>query len=158
MSYAAKADEPPHGPWCAPYYRYGYSRFHPGGIVLMVLGFIFWWPLGLAMLAMILWSKGMGCWSRGERWQHKMQRMEDKMDRFRGKMERFGGHWGGPPSSGNAAFDEYRTDTLRRLEEEEREFREFLERLRAAKDKAEFDQFMADRRGRPGPAAAPSAG
>ena len=49
------------------------------------------------------------------------------------------------PSSGNRAFDDYRAETLRRLEEEQREFREFLERLRFAKDKTEFDQFMAER-------------
>ena len=48
-------------------------------------------------------------------------------------------------SSGNTAFDEYREETLRRLEEEQKEFFEFLERLRHAKDKAEFDQFMEDR-------------
>jgi hypothetical protein len=60
----------------------------------------------------------------------------------------FAGWWKEPPSSGNRAFDEYRTETLRRLEEEQREFREFLERLRLAKDKAEFDQFMAERRNR----------
>jgi hypothetical protein len=52
-------------------------------------------------------------------------------------------------SSGNRAFDEYRTETLRRLEEEQREFKEFLNRLRHAKDKAEFDQFMAERSRRP---------
>ncbi len=32
------------------------------------------------------------------------------------------------PSSGNRAFDEYRKETLRRLEEEQREFRECLDR------------------------------
>ena len=90
----------------------------------------------------------MGCYG-GERWQRKMQRMEDKMGRMRERMGGFGG-WG-PPSSGNHAFDEYRTETLRRLEDEQREFRDFLERLRFAKDKAEFDQFMADRRNRPEP-------
>ena len=47
--------------------------------------------------------------------------------------------------SGNAAFDSYKTETLRRLEEEQRAFEEFLGRLREAKDKAEFDQFMEDR-------------
>jgi hypothetical protein len=150
MSYAANADDRPHGPWCGSSYRYGSPRFHPGWIVLMVLGFIFWWPLGLAMLAAVLWSKSMGCWGHGERWQRKMQRMEEKVERFRSTMDRFGGAWGGAPSSGNRAFDDYRADTLRRLEDEQREFREFLERLRAAKDKAEFDQFMADRRGRSG--------
>jgi hypothetical protein len=34
---------------------------------------------------------------------------------------------------------------LRRLEEEAKEFQAFLQRLRHAKDKAEFDQFMAER-------------
>lgn len=47
--------------------------------------------------------------------------------------------------TGNAAFDEYRADTLKRLEEERTAFTGFLEKLRAAKDKAEFEQFMADR-------------
>jgi len=37
---------------------------------------------------------------------------------------------------------------LKRLEEEEREFRAFLDKLRAAKDKSEFEQFMSDRRNR----------
>jgi len=49
--------------------------------------------------------------------------------------------------TGNAAFDEYRQETLRRLEEEAGEFQPFLDRLRKARDKAEFDQFMAERRG-----------
>ena len=56
-----------------------------------------------------------------------------------------------PRPSGNRAFDEYRQETLRRLEEEQREFQEFLVRLRMAKDKAEFDQFMAERRTRTEP-------
>ena len=60
-----------------------------------------------------------------------------------------GGSWGHAPSSGNRAFDEYREETLKRLEQEQREFREFLDRLRFAKDKTEFDQFMAERRNRP---------
>jgi hypothetical protein len=55
-------------------------------------------------------------------------------------------HGGARRSSGNRAFDEYRTETLRRLEDEEKEFREFLDRLRFAKDKAEFDEFLANRR------------
>ena len=57
-----------------------------------------------------------------------------------------------PASSGNHAFDEYRREMLRRLEQDHQEFNAFLERLRQAKDKAEFDQFMADRnRGTPAP-------
>ena len=61
----------------------------------------------------------------------------------RGALEGCGGY---RASSGNRAFDEYRAETLRRLEEEQREFIAFLDRLRHAKDKAEFDQFMAERR------------
>jgi hypothetical protein len=59
--------------------------------------------------------------------------------------------WRQPRTSGNQAFDEYRAATLRRLEREQHEFREFLSQLRMAKDKAEFDQFMADRRTQSGP-------
>lgn len=51
--------------------------------------------------------------------------------------------------SGNRAFDEYRQETLKRLEEEADEFRSFLDRLRLAKDKAEFEDFMTERRNRP---------
>ena len=77
-----------------------------------------------------------------------MQRMQHKMDRMRSRME--GAGWGGgAPSSGNRAFDEYRTETLKRLEDEQREFKEFLGRLRFAKDRAEFDQFMTQQRQRP---------
>jgi hypothetical protein len=80
-----------------------------------------------------------------------MQRMQEKMDRVRAKMDKFGGGggWGTPPSSGNRAFDDYRHETINRLEDEQREFKEFLERLRLAKDREQFDQFMADRRSRP---------
>ena len=48
-------------------------------------------------------------------------------------------------SSGNTAFDAYKEATLRRLEEEQDAFEAFLQRLREAKDKAEFDQFMDER-------------
>ena len=50
-------------------------------------------------------------------------------------------------ATGNSAFDADKADTLRRLEEEQNNFESFLERLRDAKDKAEFDQFMDDRDG-----------
>ena len=48
-------------------------------------------------------------------------------------------------SSGNTAFDAYKADTLQRLEEEQENFEAFLQRLRDARDKAEFDQFMDER-------------
>jgi hypothetical protein len=62
-----------------------------------------------------------------------------------GEARKFGGGTTGFRSTGNRAFDEYRDETLRRLEEEANEFQSFLQRLRHAKDKAEFDQFMAER-------------
>ncbi len=120
-------------------------------IALMVLGFFIFWPLGLITLAFLIWSGRMGCSHHAmARWQSKMERMQEKVDRMRARMEGRAGYdwWGQPRSSGNRAFDEYRQETLRRLEEEQREFREFLDRLRFAKDKTEFDQFMADRRAR----------
>lgn len=138
-------------------------------LVLMILGFIWWWPLGLIILAgliasgrvgcwwhhpMFAGSGPMGCWDYGaNRWESKMARMQEKMDRVRAKMGNFRSRgrsdwWGAPPSSGNRAFDDYRSETLKRLEDEQREFREFLDRLRFAKDKTEFDQFMAERRNR----------
>lgn len=129
----------------------------PAWIALTVLGFIVWWPLGLATLAFTIGSGRMGCGYRGhDRWQHKMDRLQSKMDWMRSKMSggpggSFGGSPFGAPSSGNSAFDEYRNDTLRRLEEEQREFKAFLERLRFAKDKTEFDAFMAERRSGPAP-------
>jgi hypothetical protein len=57
--------------------------------------------------------------------------------------------------TGNRAFDEYRSEALRRLEEEAEEFRAFLERLRHARDRVEFDEFMRERRDR---SAGPSTG
>ena len=126
------------------------SPWHPGWIAVTVLGFIIWWPIGLALLFFTLGSRKMGCWSHQDRWSNKMERMQYKMERMRNRMERRGFPFG-PPSSGNRAFDEYRMETLRRLEEEQTEFRDFLDRLRHAKDKEEFDQFMAQHRPRPTP-------
>ena len=81
-------------------------------------------------------------WSNGDmaRWQSRMAE----------RWERKGRNGGCTDSSSfnRQSHDEYREETLRRLEEEQREFRDFLDRLRMAKDKAEFDQFMAERRNR----------
>ena len=130
----------------------------PAWIGLMVLSFIVFWPVGLALLAFLLWSGRMGC---GRRWAAgHWYRGEGDRDRTRDRSR--GTWWPGPrgQGSGNRAFDEYRAETLRRLEEEQTEFHDFLDRLRHAKDKAEFDQFMADRgrrREAPEPPPAPEA-
>ena len=108
-------------------------------ITIMVLAFIAFWPAGLAILAFLIWSGRLGCWARGG---------HSNMYKARG---RWHGPWrsrrNGRPGA-NSAFDEYREETLRRLEEEQEEFDAFLDRLRKARDKSEFDQFMAERRGR----------
>ncbi len=134
--------------------------------LLTALAFLWWWPVGL--LALFLFARrsrwrdhayltegaAMSNWEcrmdRGDRWERKIARMQDRMDRMRSHVDRArGGGWFGSSSSGNRAFDDYRAETLKRLEEEQREFKDFLERLRLARDRSEFDQFMADRRGRP---------
>lgn len=119
----------------------------PAWIILTILAFVWWWPLGLAILAFMIGSRRMGCWNHNgmSRWQNKMERMQAKMD----KMRSGGCDWWSSPSSGNRAFDDYRAETLKRLEEEQSEFKDFLQRLRFAKDRDEFDQFMAERRNRP---------
>jgi hypothetical protein len=121
----------------------------PAWIALTVVSFILFWPLGLLVLGFLIGSGRMACRRHGgtDRWQRRMERMQRRMERMQGAAERWG--CGGSTyraSSGNYAFDEYRADTLRRLEEEQREFMAFLDRLRHAKDKAEFDQFMAEHR------------
>lgn len=105
-----------------------------GWIAIMVLSFIFFWPLGLVVLFYLIGSGKMHAWKHERRahWGHR---------------HGFGcgARWRAHQSSGNSAFDAYRDETLKRLEEEQKAFGEFLERLRKAKDKSEFDQFMAER-------------
>ncbi len=113
----------------------------PAWIALMVIGFIVFWPIGLAILAYMIWSGRMGCGWR--------QRGEWRGQHFREKFGKWAGPMGPQYTTGNRAFDEYRADTLRRLEEEARDFEGFLDRLRMAKDKAEFDDFMNQRRNNP---------
>jgi hypothetical protein len=115
----------------------------PAWITLMVIGFIVFWPIGLAILAYMIWSGRMGCGRR--------HRGDWGGQRFREKFGKWSGPSGPQYATGNRAFDEYRADTLRRLEEEARDFEGFLDRLRMAKDKVEFDEFMADRRANPPP-------
>ncbi|WP_299842874.1 DUF2852 domain-containing protein [uncultured Roseovarius sp.] len=97
-------------------------------IIAIVVAFILFWPLGLALLAYMFWSRKMSRLSNGLSCSRRAQRHN---------------HMSRP--TGNAAFDAYKTETLRRLEEEQENFEAFLQRLRDARDKAEFDQFMDER-------------
>jgi len=100
------------------------ERGKPAWLAAMILGFIFVWPLGLAILFYMIWSNRMsrsffGCCHSRKSQSHS--------------------------TTGNTAFDTYKQDTLKRLEDEQSAFQGFLQRLREAKDKTEFDDFMNDR-------------
>lgn len=124
-------------------------QLSPLTIALMVLGFVFFWPVGLAVLAYIIWGEKFGgsqekaqaYWNKGRGW------CSSNKSQFRS--HGFAAH-----SSGNAAFDDYRAEQLRRLEEERARldaeidaFHEYMANLNKAKDREEFDRFMNERRG-----------
>jgi hypothetical protein len=121
-------------------------------IAATVGGFVIFWPVGLGLAAYMIWSKRMfskhnhdyTSWTAsgqngGVSWSACSGNHRDRSRQMYKNMR------AAMRPSGNEAFDAYKTDMLRRLEEEQAAFEEFLGRLRAAKDKAEFDQFMADR-------------
>jgi len=128
-------------------------QWGPLTIALMVLGFVVWFPLGLAMLAYILWGEMFGgSQEKAQAFVNKSQAWcRDKEFRHHNRH----GNW--RQSSGNAAFDEYRAEQLKRLEEERRRldeeinaFHEHMRNLRMARDREEFDRFMRDRNGNRG--------
>lgn len=95
-------------------------------VVAVVMGFVFLAPAGAVLAALFLWG-GFGALGFA---RHRAPRPDGRSPAL---------------PTGNTAFDAYRAETLRRLEEEQEGFLTFLDRLRAAKDKSEFDAFMADR-------------
>src|SRR5262245_21241832 len=127
--------------------------FTPLTLLLMILGFIFFWPLGLAMLAYIVFG----------------HRIPEIRQHFEGMKQDWSRDWnrdwgcvpradrgGRYPRSGNHAFDDYREKELKRLEEERkrldeelRDFESYVDDLRRARDAEEFDRFMRERAGRP---------
>lgn len=113
------------------------ARGRPAWIVAMVAGFILFWPIGLAILFYMIWSNRMSC----SRWGRRAHSRDVSARTVSG-------------STGNAAFDAYREETLKRLEDEREAFTSFLDQLRKAKDQAEFDQFMSSRQTPQAPEAA----
>ncbi|WP_131118604.1 DUF2852 domain-containing protein [Lichenihabitans psoromatis] len=118
----------------------------PVEIGAVVLGFLFYWPVGVALIGLKIA-------------QRRGYTVDQAVSAFRGKMSGFGmsgfgtagaqAQWRPFSSSGNAAFDDWRNAELQRLEEErrkldtaQREFAEHLNNLRRAKDREEFDRFM----------------
>jgi hypothetical protein len=134
----------------------GAFHWSPFEIVAMVLGFIVFWPIGLAILFFKMWQRRSG-------YPGDLQTAaQDKWREARHAMS--GGGWQGPwgrrgfnaASTGNLAFDEWKQAEIARLEEERRklqeahrEFSAFVENIRRAKDREEFERFMNERRNRP---------
>ena len=143
--------------------RRGGSRWTAFEIIAMILGFIVFWPIGLAILGYKFWQSRNGGPDlqtlATNKWQDARTMMSSNSS--------WGSSWscGGAMSSasrfyasptGNAAFDEWRTAELARLDEErrklddaQREFAEYVDTIRRAKDREEFERFMAERRARP---------
>ncbi|WP_082733685.1 DUF2852 domain-containing protein [Polycladidibacter hongkongensis] len=117
----------------------------PATTAIMVIGFIVFWPLGLAMLAYILWGDNL----------HEFRSQANKKwdtSRFRDAVDGMGMQM----RSGNVAFDDFREKELKRLEEERqkledmrKDFDNYMRDLRMAKDREEFDRFMAKRKTEP---------
>ena len=130
-------------------------------IVAMVLGFIVFWPVGLAILFLKIWQK-----REGRPDQDLVDFVHERSSEMRGRCAAKRASWGaaewgrsewkpfsGPRPTGNSAFDDWRSAELARLEEErqklvqaERDFAEHLDKLRRARDREEFDRFMSERR------------
>lgn len=92
-------------------------------IAIMILGFIFLWPVGLVILFYMIGTNRMGKNCNRSKWHRR------------------GRH---SFSTGNTAFDAYRDETIKRLQDEQNAFQNFLGNLRASKDRVEFDQFMRE--------------
>ena len=127
----------------------------PATIALMVIGFMVFWPLGLAMLAYIIWG------DRLDGFKRDVNRATDGVfagcRRSADRAQRWG-HGRGYARTGNVAFDDWREKELERLDEERRkldemrdQFDEYARELRRAKDQEEFDRFMAERAKRTAP-------
>jgi hypothetical protein len=111
---------------------------------------VVFWPLGLAMLAYIIF---------GDRLKSFKKDANDTVDgMFASCRSKFGNGGGRGRSAfrnatGNVAFDDWRDAELSRLDEERRkldemreEFDSYVRELRRAKDQEEFDRFMRERR------------
>ncbi len=108
----------------------------PLTILVMVIAFIIYWPLGLAVIAYILWGNQIP----------EVRRFFDGQ-----------GNWAprGPApfsGTGNAAYDDYRSQEMARLDEERarlekelRDFEDYMRNVRKARDQEEFDRFRRER-------------
>ena len=103
-------------------------------ITVTVIALDQFWPAGVALAVILGWRGGFVPMGRGEDPAHEI------IAEIRGLSPE-----AKQRSSGNASFDAYRSDTLKRLEAEQENFSDFLDRLREARDQREFDGFMDSR-------------
>ena len=154
-SYGAREFGP--SEWAGARWRRGGSRWTAFEIIAMVLGFIVFWPIGLAILGYKFWQSRNGGPDlqtlATNKWQEARTMMALNSSWGCGAAKRASRFYA---ASGNVAFDEWRAAELVRLDEErrkldeaQREFAEYVDAIRRAKDREEFERFMAERRNRP---------
>ncbi|MFK7902908.1 MAG: DUF2852 domain-containing protein [Nitratireductor sp.] len=114
---------------------------------MMIIGFMVFWPLGMAVLAYILWG------DRLDSFKSEVSRATDNVVDGLNTFGRNSGVYQSTARTGNAAFDEWRDGEIARLEEKRREldetrreFDEHLRELRKARDKEEFNSFMQSKK------------
>ena len=115
----------------------------PVTIAMMIIGFMIFWPLGVAMIAYIIWG------DRLDQFKSDVNSATEKASCMFSKRDHsFRSH----RRTGNVAFDDWREAELKRLHEERMkldamraEFDDYARELRRAKDEAEFKGFMAER-------------
>ena len=150
------------GDWANARWRRRGARWTPFEIIAMILGFVVFWPIGLAILGYKLWQSRSGGPDLQtfvtDKWQGARTMMSQNSESSSwgcgSAMRRASRFY--TPSTGNMAFDEWRAAELKRLDEErrkldeaQREFAEYVEAIRRAKDREEFERFMGERRARP---------
>ncbi len=142
--------------------RHGRGFWHPVELLAMVIGFMVWWPIGLAILGLKIWQRRTEhqgdlvdaaqslCMQSG-RWACGKASSMDFARGWRDAPSRWQ-RGGAAAPTGNSAFDEWRSSELAKLEEQrrklvdaEREFAEHIDGLRRARDREEFDRFMQAR-------------
>lgn len=139
-STGSTVDSPMHGSWS----RCGSRRSHSGqrghwsgtNIAFMVLGFVFFWPVGLVVLGWIL---------SGRHVRDLPAAVKGVYSHFFGNSEsRFSG------GSDNIVFNEYQQTQYDRIREIKNEigkraehFKSFREDVQRRADQEEFDRFMA---------------
>ncbi|GLK75835.1 membrane protein [Methylopila jiangsuensis] len=135
-------------------------RWNALTIALMVIGFIVFWPLGLAVIAYVLWGRQIAAWARSA--QSPLRGAGDFGSAARRAADDFTRAMGGcggaarERATGNAAFDAWRASELERLAAERRRvdettaaFEAHLAAERGAFDDARqreaFERFMRER-------------